>query len=145
MAHACVVAIGIDVAAAGIGKGGRAIHVLLTGGDLNVEMLGVVDIVGCVNVDAADRIDERLHAVEADLGIVGNLNTAQLVDRLDHGLGAANGMAGVDLHGLALVHDLGVTRNGNERRLLFRGVDTRQDNRVGAICILARATVSAKE
>ena len=36
------------------------------------------------------------HLVEADLGIVGNLNTAQLVDRLAHGLGAANGMAGVD-------------------------------------------------
>ena len=118
---------------------------LLTGGDLNVEMLGVVDIVGCVNVDAADRIDERLHAVEADLGIVGNLDTAQLVDRLDHGFGAAVGMAGVDLHGRAVVDDLGIARNGDERRLLLRGIDTRQDNRVGAVCILARATVSAKE
>ncbi len=108
-------------------------------------MLGVVNIVGCVNVDAADRIDQRLHAVEADLGIVGNLNTAQLVDRLDHGLGAANGMAGVDLHGRALVLDLGVARNGDERRLLLRGVDTRQDNRVGTVRILARTTVSAKE
>ena len=118
---------------------------LLTGGDLNVEMLGVVDIVGCVNVDAADRIDERLYAVEADLGIVGNLDTAQLVDRLDHGLGAAVGVAGVDLHGRTVVDDLGITRNGDERRLLLRGIDTRQDNRVGAVCILARTTVSAKE
>ena len=145
MAHARVVAIGIDVAAAGIGKGGRAIHVLLTGGDLNVEVLRVINVIGRVDVDAADRVDERLHAIEADLGIVRNLHAAQFVDRLDHGLGAAVGVAGVDFHGRTVVDDLGITRNGDERRLLLRGIDTRQDNRVGAVCILARATVSAKE
>ena len=145
MAHARVIAVGIGVAATGIGKGGGAIHMLLTSGDLNIKVLRVVDIVGCVNVDTANRINQRLHSVEADLGIMGNLNAAQFVDRLDHGLGAANGVAGVDLHGLALVHDLGVARNGNERRLLLRGIDACQDNRVGTVRILARTAVSAKK
>ena len=145
MAHARVIAVGIGVAAAGIGKGGGTVHMLLASGNLNIQVLGIVNIIGCVNVDTANRINQRLHTVEADLGIVGNLNTAQLVDRLDHGLGAANGMAGVDLHGLALVLDLGVARNGNERRLLLRGVDACQDNRVGTIRILARTAVGAKK
>ena len=145
MAHARVIAVGIGVAAAGIGKGGSAVHMLLTSGNLNIQVLGIVDVVGRVDVDTANRINKRLHAVKADLGIVRNLHAAQLVDRLDHGLGAAMRMTGVNLHGLALVHDLGIARNGDKRCLLFRRVNASQDNRVGTIRILARTTVGTKK
>lgn len=69
----------------------------------------------------------------------------QLIDRLHNALRAVNRVGGVDLHRLAVIDHHRVTRDGDERRLLLSGIDAGEDNRVGAVRIFARATVSAEQ
>ncbi len=54
-------------------------------------------------------------------------------------------MGGVDLDGGAVVLNLGVTRDGDKRDLLVARVDTRQDDRVGAVGGVAGAAVGAQQ
>ena len=148
MAHAGVVSVGVGVAATGVGKGGPAVHMLPALLDFDVEVRRIVDFLGGFQVNAADGVDELLHAGEVDLGIVRHLLLAveaQVVHGLDHALGAIDGMGSVDLHGLALVDHTGVTRDRYERGLFLDGVDSRQDDRVGAIHVLARTAVRAEQ
>ena len=90
--------------------------------------LRVIHAVSSVNINAAHGVHEGLHAIKADLGIVGNLDIAQLINSIDHTLGAIVGMRRVDLHGRAFVLNLCIARNGDERYLLGLRVYARKDN-----------------
>ena len=76
MAHTRIVTVGILVTRAAVRKRRLAIHVLLPWLNRNRTGLRVIYAVSCVDIDAAHSVHKGLHAIKADLGIVGDFDIA---------------------------------------------------------------------
>ena len=107
----------------------------------------LVDLValGHVNINTADCVHERLHAIEVNLGVFRNLHAAEVVHRLDHVIGAAIAKHRVDLNGRTLVDIASVARDRDERNLLLGWVNARENDGVGAVGLLTRTAVGAQK
>ena len=100
----------------------------------------VVDIDGNVDVDAAERVDRRLEAVEVDFHIVGYGHAREFGDRRYDQVGTAVCSGRVDLVGPDAVDvDVGVALDGDERRRLLARIDAHEDHRVAAELVVAGA------
>ena len=146
MAHASVVAIG-KVAAATIEEGLGAVEHLLALLELRdvIEVNGVLDVHIDVDGHAAQGIGDAGEAVKVDLGVVRDLNVAQVAHDLDHSGRTVIGVDAVELHRRPLPRDHGVARDGEQGCHLLLGVDPCQDDGVGAVLGLSGAAVRAKK
>ena len=83
------------------------------------------------DVHAADGIDQADQAVEVDFGVVGDADARELGGFANGGGGTAVVVGGVELvRAVAVDVDHGVTRDGNERGLVLRRIDTHDDVRI---------------
>lgn len=108
----------------------------LRGLQAGVEMAAgvlVVDLHGHVHLDAAERVDDVLEAVEVDFRIVRDGHAGQLRHRIDRERGTPDGVRGVQLVLPVFAHvNQRIAVDGHEGGLLVHRVDAREDDAVAA-------------
>ena len=147
MAHARIVTVNELMARSAECQCSLTIKMLLTGINGHGTSVLVVHFIslGNIKVNSPNSINELLHAIKINFCVVRNLDSAQVIYRLDHAFCAIVKMRGIDFHDLPVVFHLGVAGNGDERRLLLTRIDASKNDRVRSITILARTPVCAKE
>ena len=94
-------------------------------------VLGVVDLVGNVDLHATEGVGHSYEGVDVDLGVVRHGNLGEVGDLLDDSRGTAAGIVGVDL--AVDLGAVGVAVDGHERHNLLARVDAGQNDGVGTV------------
>ena len=96
----------------------------------------VIDIDRHVHIDAAERVNNSLEAIEIDFRIMRDWHAREFRNRFHRKRRAAKRIRGIDFIDAVTVNiDQRIALDGNERHLLLLGVDARKHHRVTAICI----------
>src|SRR5215218_26124 len=128
--------VGVLVAEARVLERLVAAHLLVAGRDVDVGELGGVVVVAAVDVrvDATDRVDRLLEALEVDVDHVVDREAGQPLDRVRGELRAADRVGGVELvDAVARDLDLEVARQRHHRRRLLLRIEAHEDDRVGTL------------
>ncbi len=122
-----------------------AVEMLLAGIDLAAR-IDVVNGDRHVDIHAANVVDDVDKGFEVNFGVMRNLDTAQLLRRLDGAGCAAIGVGRVEfLRPIAIDLDSRVTRNGKHRRRVVLRVEAHQNRGVGTGARNAIAVVATNQ
>ena len=123
-----------------------AVEVLLSLAEPHVtKVLWVVYVVLYVYVDATDCVNELLHTVERDLGVVRYVDTTERAHCLRDAFCPAYRVRRVYLLSLSIDGDHRVPRDGDERDLLADRVYAREHDGVAAVGRLAWSAIRSEQ
>ena len=103
---------------------------------------GVIDFHRDININTAERINYRSKTIEIYFGIVINLYTRKVRNRINSSSCTTEGVCCIDF--LVTVSRniyLRIARNRDHCDLFFLRINTNQDHRVGSICVAKFARI----